>query len=58
MEKPLLPGQDCWRETENGGEYTYRTERGEYFSCTASSLDAAQAKCEQWLLQKDRHTGI
>ena len=58
MEDILLPGQERCTENENGVRYEYRNAHGEYFSCTADSLEAAQAKCEYWLLQRDRHTGL
>lgn len=30
--------------------HNYCTERGEFFSCVAKTLDAAQALCEDWML--------
>ena len=56
----LLPGQDrcVARPPQNGKkrvEYSYCTERGELFSCIASTVEAAQDMCEQWMLRQERY---
>ena len=55
----LLPGQDrCVALPPQNGkkrvEYSYCTERGELFSCIASTVEAAQDMCEQWMLRQER----
>lgn len=56
----LLPGQDrCVALPPQNGkkrvEYSYCTERGELFSCIASTVEAAQDMCEQWMLRQERY---
>lgn len=51
----LLPGQERWQPVTGGIKYDYCTERGEFFSRVAKTLDAAQALCEDWMLRQERY---
>ena len=56
----MLPCQDlCVALPPQNGkkrvEYSYCTERGELFSCIASTVEAAQDMCEQWMLRQERY---
>ena len=51
----LLPGQERWKTVVGGIQYAYCTERGEFFSCVAKTLDAAQSLCEDWMMRRERY---
>lgn len=55
----LFPGQEYCRVHEGHDgkkvEYAYCSERGRYFSCTASSEKAAREQCEYFLLRHERN---
>lgn len=51
----LLPGQERWKPVVGGIQYDYCTERGEFFSCVAKTLDAAQSLCEDWMMRRERY---
>lgn len=51
----LLPGQERWKTVVGGVQYDYCTERGEFFSCVAKTLEAAHFLCEDWMMRRERY---
>ncbi|MBE5038654.1 DUF3873 family protein [Subdoligranulum sp. DSM 109015] len=57
----LLPGQErCvpFAANKNGQkrvEYSYRSERGEFFSCVCRSVEEARNLCEDWMARRERY---
>lgn len=57
----LLPGQErCvpFAANKNGQkrvEYSYRSERGEFFSCVCHSVEEARDLCEDWMARRERY---
>lgn len=51
----LLPGQERCVDLGGRVQYDYCSERGEFFSCVAKTLDAAHELCEDWLMRRERH---
>ena len=56
----LLPGQERYTSAPDKGgadriQYSYRSERGDLFSCVCKTLDDAQERCEDWLLRQERY---
>lgn len=54
------PGQEAYEALpavagKQRVEYFYRTQRGVLFSCISDTLDAARDRCEDWLLNCERH---
>lgn len=51
----LLPGQERWKTVVGGVQYDYCTERVEFFSCVAKTLEAAHFLCEDWMMRRERY---
>ena len=55
----LLPGQERYHTVTNTKgasvvHYSYRSLKGAFFDCESRSLEEAQRRCEDWLVQQDR----
>ena len=55
----LLPGQEYLAQlTDLGGKtkyvYAYRSQYGEFFSCTGSSEEEVRDRCMNWLSRKEK----
>lgn len=56
----LFPGQDylAKEKDDHGREvfvYAYRSQRGEFFSCTGDTEDEVRDKCMKWLIRREGH---